>query len=202
MLADQVAHVTHLNARDTTLAFASRAPQADIARVKRGWVGNAVVYDHRHVRRGFRRHEWHGTNVFLRHGDRVYRTYFIQDRGDEQWRHLDYLDITPLGRRELWEDSPRAIRKPSRTSGGNEQSNYAAEASVNPGVERRCRGRPPALRGTVIGDVCSRTSPGPPGGAVAVGVKRLGCNDHRAARVEHRRSIVRGAVRLSMTAPQ
>jgi len=32
MLADQVAHVAHLNARDTTLAFVSRAPQADIAR--------------------------------------------------------------------------------------------------------------------------------------------------------------------------
>src|SRR6476620_7632374 len=29
-LADQVADLAHLNARDTTLAFASRAPQADI----------------------------------------------------------------------------------------------------------------------------------------------------------------------------
>src|SRR4029453_18036217 len=39
MLADQVAHVAHLNARDTTLVFASRAPQADIERVKArmGW---------------------------------------------------------------------------------------------------------------------------------------------------------------------
>src|SRR5271156_4736564 len=34
MLADQVAHLSHLNARDTTLVFASRAPQADIARLK------------------------------------------------------------------------------------------------------------------------------------------------------------------------
>jgi predicted dithiol-disulfide oxidoreductase (DUF899 family) len=33
MVADQAAHVAHLNARDTTLAFASRAPQADIKRV-------------------------------------------------------------------------------------------------------------------------------------------------------------------------
>src|SRR5262245_63917966 len=29
-LADQVAHLAHLNARDTTLAFVSRAPQTDI----------------------------------------------------------------------------------------------------------------------------------------------------------------------------
>src|SRR5262252_6622255 len=34
MLADQVAHLAHLNARDTTLAFVSRAPQADIERLK------------------------------------------------------------------------------------------------------------------------------------------------------------------------
>src|SRR5881409_4129976 len=34
MVADQVAHVAHLNARDTTLAFASRASQKDIGRVK------------------------------------------------------------------------------------------------------------------------------------------------------------------------
>src|SRR5262245_52673817 len=32
--ADQVGHLTHLNARDTTLAYASRAPQTDIARLK------------------------------------------------------------------------------------------------------------------------------------------------------------------------
>src|SRR5438067_3880608 len=39
MVADQVAHPAHLNARDTTLAFASRAPQKDIGRVKArmGW---------------------------------------------------------------------------------------------------------------------------------------------------------------------
>src|SRR3954447_1483096 len=39
LVADQVAHLAHLNARDTTLAFASRASQPDIARVKdrMGW---------------------------------------------------------------------------------------------------------------------------------------------------------------------
>src|SRR5258708_16332160 len=39
MVADQVAHVGHLNTRDTTLAFASRAPQADVERLKArmGW---------------------------------------------------------------------------------------------------------------------------------------------------------------------
>ena len=39
LVADQVAHLAHLNARDTTLVFVSRAPQADIARLKArmGW---------------------------------------------------------------------------------------------------------------------------------------------------------------------
>jgi Bacterial protein of unknown function (DUF899) len=37
--------------------------------------------------------EWHGTNVFYRDGDRVFRTYFINNRGDEQmgstWNYLE-----------------------------------------------------------------------------------------------------------------
>ena len=39
MMADQVAHLTHLNARNTTFAYASRAPQPDIERLKArmGW---------------------------------------------------------------------------------------------------------------------------------------------------------------------
>src|SRR5262245_40391198 len=39
LVADQVAHPAHLNARDTTLAFVSRAPQAEIQGLKErmGW---------------------------------------------------------------------------------------------------------------------------------------------------------------------
>lgn len=51
--------------------------------------------------------EWHGTNVFLRVGDRIYRAYFVDGRGDEALGGtFSYLDITPLGRQEDWEDSP------------------------------------------------------------------------------------------------
>ena len=51
--------------------------------------------------------EWHGTNVFFRDGNKIYRTYFINNRGDEQMGGTwNYLDITPLGRQEEWEDSP------------------------------------------------------------------------------------------------
>ena len=52
--------------------------------------------------------EWHGTNVFYRDGERIFRTYFLNNRGDEQMGGTwNYLDITPLGRQEIWEDSPK-----------------------------------------------------------------------------------------------
>ena len=56
MVADQVAHVAHLNARDTTLVFVSRAPQTDIARLKArmGWE-MPVVHPHGQLRRRLRR---------------------------------------------------------------------------------------------------------------------------------------------------
>ena len=45
--------------------------------------------------------EWHGTNVFLRDGDEVYRTYFIDARGDEAlgstWSYLDITAVRPPG---------------------------------------------------------------------------------------------------------
>jgi predicted dithiol-disulfide oxidoreductase (DUF899 family) len=51
--------------------------------------------------------EWHGTNAFIREGDRVFRTYFVNNRGDEAMGSTwSYLDITALGRQEQWEDSP------------------------------------------------------------------------------------------------
>jgi len=79
-LADQVAHPAHLNA----------------------WYTITDDFD-----KDFGVDEWHGTNAFIRDGERIYRTYFVNLRGDEAigstW---SYLDITALGRQEEWEDSP------------------------------------------------------------------------------------------------
>jgi predicted dithiol-disulfide oxidoreductase (DUF899 family) len=108
-LADQVAHPAHLNARDTTLAFVSRAPQADIQGLKERsgwelipWYTLADDFD-----ADFGVDEWHGTNAFIRDGDRIFRTYFVDSRGDEAMGSTwSYLDITALGRQEEWEDSP------------------------------------------------------------------------------------------------
>jgi predicted dithiol-disulfide oxidoreductase (DUF899 family) len=106
--ADQVAHLSHLNARDTTLAYVSRAPQENIQGLKErmGWsMPWYTITDDFDTDFGVR--EWHGTNAFIRDGDKIFRTYFIDSRGDEHmgttWA---YLDITALGRQEEWEDSP------------------------------------------------------------------------------------------------
>jgi predicted dithiol-disulfide oxidoreductase (DUF899 family) len=110
MLADQVAHPAHLNARDTSLAFVSRAPQAEIGqlRARMGW-GHIPWYTLTDdFDADFGVGEWHGTNAFLRDDeDRIFRTYFIDARGDEAMGSTwSYLDITALGRQEEWEDSP------------------------------------------------------------------------------------------------
>jgi predicted dithiol-disulfide oxidoreductase (DUF899 family) len=109
-LADQVAHPAHLNARDTTLAFVSRAPQADIERWKArmGWEHIPWYTLTDDFDSDFGVGEWHGTNAFFRdHEGRIFRTYFVNSRGDESvgstW---SFLDITALGRQEEWEDSP------------------------------------------------------------------------------------------------
>jgi predicted dithiol-disulfide oxidoreductase (DUF899 family) len=46
-------------------------------------------------------------SVFLRHGDRVYRTYCATARGVDRLLFVNnILDLTPYGRQEEWEDSP------------------------------------------------------------------------------------------------
>ena len=108
-VADQVAHPAHLNARDTTLVFVSRAPQEDIERVKArmGWEHIPWYTLTDGFDADFGVDEWHGTNAFIRDGDRVFRTYFVEKRGDEAMGSTwSYLDITALGRQETWEDSP------------------------------------------------------------------------------------------------
>jgi predicted dithiol-disulfide oxidoreductase (DUF899 family) len=108
LVADQVAHLAHLNARDTTLTFVSRAPQEDIQGLKErmGWdIPWYTLTDDFDADFGV--DEWHGHNSFIRDGNRIYRTYFVDNRGDEALGSTwSYLDITALGRQEEWEDSP------------------------------------------------------------------------------------------------
>src|SRR5215475_13975301 len=69
--ADQVSNLAHLNARDTTFVYASRAPQAEIARLKArmGWekIPWYTITDSFDVDFGV--DEWHGHNAFVRDGE-------------------------------------------------------------------------------------------------------------------------------------
>ena len=119
--ADQVSHLAHLNARDTTLAYASRAPQPDIARLKArmGWempwytITDSFDTD-------FGVDQWHGHNAFIRDGEHSVPHLLHQQprrRGDghhlELPRHRRRSAVRKLGRTRR-----RVIPRPRPTSGG------------------------------------------------------------------------------------
>ena len=121
MFVDQVGHLAHLHARDTSFAAVSRAPMEKIAAYKErmGWTFPWVssFANDFNVEFGvgpetpqegvYQDGETFGLSVFLRDGDDVYRTYFTDGRGVEALGSVwTLLDLTPLGRQEEWEDSP------------------------------------------------------------------------------------------------
>ena len=132
--ADQVSHLAHLNARDTTLAYVSRAPYKDIEPLKSrmGWkIPWYTLIDSFDADFGVA--EYHGHNAFIHDGERVFRTYFINGRGDETLGTVwSYLDMTALGRQEDWEDSPEGYPQTPPYKWWNWHDNYGAETSVDP----------------------------------------------------------------------
>jgi predicted dithiol-disulfide oxidoreductase (DUF899 family) len=132
--ADQVSHLAHLNTRDTTLAYASRAPQQDIARLKTRMEWKMPWYtitDDFDIDFGV--DQWHGHNAFIRNGDSVYRTYFINSRGDEAMGSIwSYLDMSALGRQEKWEDSPENYPQTEPYKWWNWHDEYGSSTSADP----------------------------------------------------------------------
>jgi predicted dithiol-disulfide oxidoreductase (DUF899 family) len=122
LFADQVTHLAHLHARNTSFAFVSRAPieKIEAYRERMGWripwyssfesdfnvdfgVGPETPQEG-----VYQDGENFGLSVFLRDGDEIFRTYFTSRRGAETLGPVwTFLDLTPLGRQETWEDSPR-----------------------------------------------------------------------------------------------
>ncbi len=121
MFVDNVGHLAHLHARDTSFVLVSRAPLAKIEPFKRrmGWrvpwyssFNSDFNYDFGVSPESPRPSEYQdgetfGLSVFLREDGDVYRTYFTSRRGIEALgSNWSFLDLTPLGRQEEWEDSP------------------------------------------------------------------------------------------------
>jgi predicted dithiol-disulfide oxidoreductase (DUF899 family) len=70
--------------------------------------------------------ETFGLSVFLRSGDDVYRTYFTTARGVEMLGTVwSFLDLTPLGRQEDWEESPAGYPQTSRYQWWHRHDEYA-----------------------------------------------------------------------------
>ncbi len=109
MFGESVTHPAHLAARDVSIAFVSPAPQEriDAYRERMGWVIPWYTLVGDDFSRDFGVEEWFGINVFLRDGDDVYRTYFVNGPALEavgtSW---SLLELTPFGRQEMTEDSP------------------------------------------------------------------------------------------------
>jgi predicted dithiol-disulfide oxidoreductase (DUF899 family) len=110
---DNIGDLSHLHARDTSLALMSRAPLAELEAYRRrmGWelpwyssFGSDFNVDFGLT---YPQGETFSLNVYLRDGDDVYQTYSTAARGVDRLRFdFNILDLTPFGRQEAWEDSP------------------------------------------------------------------------------------------------
>ena len=121
MVLDQICHLAHLHARDTSFAAVSRAPIVKIEayRQRMGWtipwyssfetdfnhdlgVGPKTPQVGKH-----QEGETFTLSAFFRDGDTIYRNYYTKGRGVESIGPVwTLLDLTLLGRQEEWEDSP------------------------------------------------------------------------------------------------
>ncbi len=116
LFVDNIGQFTrvHLKARDTSFAMVSRAPLSNIEsyRKRMAWMPPWVSAAGNSFNSDFglttAEGELHGLSVFMRDGDEAFRTYFTSARGMEtlgtSW---SFLDLTPFGRQEEWEDSPQ-----------------------------------------------------------------------------------------------
>jgi predicted dithiol-disulfide oxidoreductase (DUF899 family) len=106
-LTDHMPPLAHLHARDTTLAITAPAPLEEITPFKErmGWTVPWYSTDGGDFTADCVGGGGFGLSVFLRDGENVYRTYFTNGRGTDLLNGtLRYLDLTPLGRQEEWEE--------------------------------------------------------------------------------------------------
>lgn len=130
MFADQVGELAHLNARDTSFALVSRAPQEQIQEFKRrmGW-SLPWFTDDEDFQRACDTTEYFALDVFLRDGDRAFLAYRTRSRGVEALGSVwSFLDLTPFGRQEEWEETPADRPQTSPYGWWRLHDEYEAEA--------------------------------------------------------------------------
>jgi predicted dithiol-disulfide oxidoreductase (DUF899 family) len=135
MLADHMGPIQHLNARDTSRVLVSRAPLEELLpyRERMGWSERWVSSYESTFNKDFGATqddgEHHMISVLLRDGDRIFRTNQVEARGAETFvSTFKYLDLTPYGRQEVWEDSPAGWPQTELYSWWKRHDQYEAKA--------------------------------------------------------------------------
>ncbi|MFF5312325.1 DUF899 domain-containing protein [Streptomyces massasporeus] len=134
---DQVGHLAHLHARDTSFAVVSRAPYPKILpfKARMGWTlpwyssyGGGFNCDFEvTLEREGELVERPGLSCFLRDRDRVFHTYTTYERGlDGLGSTTSLLDLTALGRQEEWEE-PKGRASAYGAPAGSERVRYHDE---------------------------------------------------------------------------
>jgi predicted dithiol-disulfide oxidoreductase (DUF899 family) len=112
--------LARIQAEDTSLVLVSRAPLAKLEayKARMNWTipwfssyGSDFNYDFGVTSDDG---ETPGLSVFLREGDQVLHSYSTTGRGvDILLGTYNYLDLTPLGRQEAWEERPEGSYTPA-----------------------------------------------------------------------------------------
>jgi predicted dithiol-disulfide oxidoreductase (DUF899 family) len=134
---DQIGHLAHLTARDTSFAAVSRAPYPKLLpfKARMGWslpwyssYGSDFNRDFEvTLEREGELVERPGLSCFLRDRDRVFHTYSTYERGlDGLGSTTSLLDLTALGRQEEWEE-PKGRASACGAPAGSERVRYHDE---------------------------------------------------------------------------
>lgn len=112
MMADHIGPLSHLGARRTAFAMVSRAPLAKLIpfRERMGWdlpwVSSGATSFNEDFGATHEGEERQAISVFVRRGERIFRSWSTFARGEEPFMLVfDLLDLTPYGRQETWENS-------------------------------------------------------------------------------------------------
>src|SRR5215472_8403106 len=104
----QVRELSYLHSRDVTYATFCEGPYEESIRYRdfMGW--DVPWYSAQDSADALLAGRWFGMQVcYLRHGDRVFETYWTTGRAAEAMApSYGLLDMTVYGRQEKWEDSP------------------------------------------------------------------------------------------------
>lgn len=118
MMVDNMGHAAHLYARDTARVLISLASYPLLAAHKQRmgwdhpWYSSAGSDFNRDFNVTTDSGETFGISVLIRDGKRIFRSYFTTRRGAETLgSNFTYLDLTPMGRQELWEQSPAWVNQ-------------------------------------------------------------------------------------------